>query len=730
MLGVIMSRIIQLIPTGLALKLSLSTLSIFANEEKNNKKNVDELEEVIVTKKLNRYSALKSATPIMETTRTISVIDQQAIEDKGAQTLDDTFMYVPGVIGQPYGFETRADFAFVRGFEASLYQDSLQSIFGNYNNARPHIFTLEQVEILKGPASVLYGAGQPGGIINAVSKTPKVETQRKLAIEVGNFDHKQIAADFTGAIDAGQQWLYRFVAVAKDSGTQVDKVDDETYVIAPSLTWQPSEQTAVTALLNFTDTKSDTSTQFLPIEGTLKPASNGKKISSSTYLGDPDFNQYDTENQSITLLANHAFNDILTIEATARHTEGSSDYRQAWPSFIPNGTHPLINNRYVYNPDGSLYKAGTVPRTFYIASSESTQTAADFRAKADFSTGLFSHQVLMGVQHQRVKTQRQFFNALAMGVDLQTGAFNDQYWINLFDPIYGNIPSDAEIKTTAEFQSLIGLNGVGNEKTKTTATGVYLNDQIEVQNLIVNFGIRYDESETNQQKDDAVSLSAGLLYGFDSGVSPYLSYAESFDPVIGTDDISGNTLKPVEAEQFEVGVKYQHELTGVQLNVAYFDLNVSNIFNPNQMVNVNSQQEGKSTISGVEVEALLPLGDFSIEANFSQLDTENPEGFQLASVPKLQAATWIGYRPSLVMNGFKTGFGLRYKGETQDGTDTVETPSVLLSDLMIGYEKGRWDFMLNVQNLTDKTYLSTCLNRGDCYYGKRRSVIGTLAFSF
>ena len=173
---------------------------------------------------LSHYSVTKAKTPIMETTRSVDIESLQQILDKGALTLDDTFTYSAGVVGKTFGFATRGDWLKVRGLDVPQYQDSLQSLFGNYNNTRADVYTLEQVEILKGPASVIYGKGSSGGIVNVVSKRPKSESYHEIVAEVGNFSRKQVAVDSTGAIDESEEWLYRFVGVYRDTETQVDFV--------------------------------------------------------------------------------------------------------------------------------------------------------------------------------------------------------------------------------------------------------------------------------------------------------------------------------------------------------------------------------------------------------------------------------------------------------------------------------------------------------------------------
>lgn len=679
------------------------------------------LEEIVVEGRLTRYSALKADTPIMETARSVSIEDRQQLLDKGAINLADSYLYSSGVTGETYGFATRGDWVKVRGLNVPEYRDSLQALFSNYNNTRPDIYTIEQVEILKGPASVLYGQGSPGGIVNVVSKTPRAGAASEFGLEYGNFDRVQVAADINGSIDGEGRWLYRLIGVHRDTDTQVDFISEDALVIAPSLTWRPSDDTNITLLANFQQTDSDAGAQFLPIDGTLLPAPDGRFIDPEVYLGEPGFNKYDTETRSLTLLADRQLDETWSLEATARYTDGEADYRQAWPAFIG-------GNRYVFNPDGSLYEDGSVPRTFYDSFATSEQKAIDLRARADFSTGEIAHEVLFGVQFQDVTTENDNAYAFALGYDFATGGpdaiLGDAYWINVFDPEYGAVPP----------QAVMDQYFFDAPAAHTRDLGLYVSDQISYANWRFTLGLRADDVETDNgsttQKDDAISGSVGALYQFENGISPYVSYAESFEPVVGVDNVTGAAFEPQEGRQYEAGFKYLDAGSGSFATFAWFDIEQSNLSNPNSLVNAPSQQEGVARITGVEVEGILTLGDFRIEGNVSRLDTENPDGFRLASVPEVQASAWFGYRPQADWQGFKAGLGVRYVGESYDGTDSLKTPSYTLGDVMVGYETERWDFSINLRNLTDEDYMATCLARGDCFPGESRTVVGRAVMKF
>jgi len=352
------------------------------------------LEEIKVVGELLPYSATKSDTPILETARSLSIEDRQSLLDFGAIELADAYTYSAGVTGETFGFSTRGDWVRVRGLDVPQYQDSLQSLFGNYNNTRPEVYTLEQVEILKGPASVLYGQGSPGGIVNTVSKRPKRDGRNEVVASFGNYSYQQLSADVSGQLDESGQWLYRLVGTYRDAGTQVDFVENKARVLAPSISYQPNDDTEIGFLLNYQESDADAGAQFLPISGTLTPAPNGQYIASTFNAGDPSFSEYDGASISATLLANHRFNSVWSTEVTARLTEGDRSYKQAWVSF------GFSADRYVRNADGSLYRDGFVPRSFFQSDADSKQSALDIRFKAAFDTGEVEHQLMFGGQYQ------------------------------------------------------------------------------------------------------------------------------------------------------------------------------------------------------------------------------------------------------------------------------------------------------------------------------------------
>ncbi len=675
-------------------------------------------EAVIVIGSAGAFGATKTDTPIVETARSLSVETSDLFIDKGALNLSQTVGYLAGVTAETYGFTTRGDFVSSRGLSIPRYRDSVQELFGSYNTTRADVYTIEQVEVLKGPASVLYGQGSPGGIINYTSKTPRDTFGGELAAEIGNNDRYQIAGDVTGPVaGSGGKLQYRLVGLYRETGSQVDYVDEQTHILMPSLSWLPTPDTKFTLIGLFQDTKSDTAAQFIPVEGTLLPLADGTYIDQDVYAGEPDFNRFNTKSKQVTLLGEHKLNDVFSVEATALWRSGEADYHQAWPTFLGAGASRYLNNALGV----SLFTPTTVARTFYQGDNTSDQVAGDVRLRANFATGLVDHQVLAGIQVQDVETDSNssyYFGGGALAGDFR-------YVLDLANPVYGAFPDQSVFDAIYNDQPVQEVQDLG----------VYVSDQMSYGNWRFTLGVRSDNVENSSagvtQKDDAVSASVGALYRFDNGFAPYASYSESFEPVIGT-DLQGNQMKPREARQYEAGVKFEPKGLPGLITLAYYDIEITNLPNPNSFPGDAAQQQGVSTLKGLELEGRLQVEDFYFQFAASTIDAKDPNGFELSAQPDGSASLWTTWRPSGELSGFKTGGGVRYVGKSvsENGTVRYVTPDYTLIDMMVGYEWDRWDLQVNARNLTDETYLTSCLTRGDCFPGVRRSVVASLRYRF
>lgn len=678
-----------------------------------------EIEKIEVYGTRSTFGATKSAVPIVEMARSVSVETLEDLLDKGAFNLSQSTTYMAGVTGETYGFATRGDAISSRGLSIPRYRDSIQELFGSYNSTRAEVYTLEQVELLKGPASVLYGQGSPGGLVNYVSKTPKAAPAGEIRLDIGNFDKQQLSLDVNHSLSQDNSWLGRFVGIYRDADSQVDYVNDDTRVAMPSVSFVPSDKTRLTLVGLFQDTNSDTAAQFIPVEGTLLPLADGGYLpDQNVYAGEPGFNRYDTQSNQLTLLGEHTFDTRTQLTFTALWRDGEADYWQAWPVFTGAG-----NSRYLQNsllPEGGTSET-TVARTFYQAANTFTQQAADVRLSREISTGPLQHSILAGVQYQQVETD----NDSAYFAGGGAGSGDLRFVLDLADPRYTGAPDTDVLE-----QYL-----VDGPTQQVEDLGLYVSDQIALDNWRFTLGLRHDRVDNNNgsaaQEDSATSYSAGLLYRFANGISPYVSYAESFETVVGLTR-NGRQLEPEEGRQYEAGIKYAFEKIPGYMTLSAYDIQISNLPNPNSLPDDASQQQGESSIKGVEFESYMVFGDVSAELNAAIMDASDPNGYAFPAQPEHTASLWVTWRPA-PLAGWRFGGGLRYVGESvaQNAQLRYETPSYMLVDLML--EKVLSDNLIaqiNVRNLTDKSYLTSCLTRGDCFPGVRRQINASLTYQF
>lgn len=644
-------------------------------------------------------SATKTDTPIIEIPQSISVITADRIRDQGSLTIQDSLRYVAGMRGEAYGLDSRGDFALIRGVAPTLFLDGLQQSVGFYTNSRTDPFTLERVEVIKGPSSMLYGQSSVGGLLNFVSKRPQAEQKNELQLQYGSFDRKQIAFDSTGPLDEDGTLLYRVVAIQRDSQTQVDHTKDNRLVFMPSLTWRPNEQFEWTLMANVQKDDSGTTSSFLPHRGTVLGAPYGE-IGSERFVSEPGFDEYDTEQKALTSQMTWRVDDTWTLRQNLRWQKSKVSYQTmyGWPPVLG------ADDR-------------TVNRVYYVSKPEVTIWSADHQAESRFDTGPLQHTALIGVDYRHAVTDSKTARGTATPLDL-------------YDPVYGTFDPSG-----------ITLSDVPQQRV--AQQGLYVQDQIRLDKWLATLGLRKDWADTRveqgtRQKDDAVTGRVGLTYLFDNGVAPYISYSESFTPIIGLDNFTQQSYKPLEGEQWELGVKYQPAGSNTLLTAAVFDLREKNRQMPNPANPLSTIQAGEARVKGLELEGLVEMNShWDLISTYTYLDSEvvkgptAQQGKRIASVPEHMASLWSQHRFSIAgIPGFSAGAGVRYVGASWDGTASLKTPSTTLFDAMLGYAYQDWAFTLNATNLEDETYYTTCLSRGDCFTGNRRTVVATASYSF
>lgn len=653
------------------------------------------------------FSATKTGTPIVETQQSISVITRDRIEDQGALTLQDALGYTAGVSAGSYGFDNRGDWAFIRGTSFVQYQDGLKQLFGFYNNVRPDPFTLERVEVVKGPSSVLYGQGGFGGLVNMVSKRPQREQAGEVGVQLGEYGRKQLALDLTGPLNEDGTLLYRMIALTRDSDSQVNFVPDDRDLFAPAITWRPNADTSLTAYLNVQRDVSGSSVGFFPIIGTRFEGPNGR-IPTNTFISEPGFDLYLAKQTSYGLEFDHRLNDVFTFSQKVKQSDSAVSYNSIYSSFN-RGTvgRPTINS------DGR-----TINRVAISQYNVADSFTSDSQLQANWTNGAFENTTIVGVDFQRV----------ALGGAESVGGSAQP--IDYLNPQYGNFvaPTQRDLAGTLQRQ-----------------TGIYAQHQLKYdKRWLGTVGIRRDwaKSQTDNRAattdDRETSYKASIGYITNVGAMPYLSYSESFLPIT-TLDFFGRPFKPQQAEQLEAGVKYETPDGRSLFTAAVFEITENNRRVADPAVANNQIQVGEAESKGVELEAnhrLSPTVDVLAAYSYTSAkvtadSNANNVGKRLATVPKQLLSVWGRQKFSMLgLPGWQWGAGLRFIDESWDGIDNVRTPSVTLLDAMLSYETGDWRYAVNATNLANREYVSTCLARGDCFYGVERNVVFSANYRF
>ncbi|MCI0592381.1 iron complex outermembrane receptor protein [Chromohalobacter marismortui] len=662
-------------------------------------------------------SATKTDTPLMKTAQSVSVVTREQIEDQGATSIQQALRYTPGVFtGGRNGFGNRYDFISMRGFGGvgsldNIYLDGLKMAgdVSGYNSLQIDPYFLERIDVFKGPTSVLYGQSYPGGLVGLTSKRPLFTPTHEIQLEAGTHDARAARFDFSGPIGESRRAAYRLVGLASGSDSQFDHVENERYTIAPSLTLLPTDNTSLTLMAYLQHEPNSGYYGWTPADGTVRDH-NGRRIDNDFFDGEPGFNGFERYQRLIGYQLKHQINDTWQAQQNFRFASSDIDYDQIYSSGWVGDSNQL--NRRVASANESLHAY-----------------KVDNQLQGNFTTGPLSHTLLVGLDYQYQRNSGSW-------------RFGAATPLNAFDPEYGN--------------TQVTYGAPTNFINKVEQTGVYLQDQISLGQWRFNLAGRQDWADTSTaytnlgmaSKSDSKKFTsrASLLYAFDNGVSPYVSYSESFEPASATNiDASGNTLDPSEASQYELGLKYQPPGSNDQYTAAIYHLEQENVSEaiPNSPF---YEAIGKVRSRGLELSAKLhPTEQLSLIASYTYTDMEyvetndETEGNTPYGVPRHMASAWGKYEfAGGMLNGLGVGAGVRYNDSTWgNDTHTFEVDSYTLVDAMLEYDLGMLssDFQgmnvrVNANNLLDKDYVSSCSSTTICHFGAERNVTATLSYNW
>lgn len=666
--------------------------TVIAQETDNTSE--DEVEKIIVFA-TSAKAATKTDAALVEIPQSISVVTSDQFAERGAINFQDIFRYSAGVSTEDNGVDARYDSFSSRGFSTVQYLDGLNRQPDFIYGARMEVFTIERAEVLRGPSAVLYGAGSAGGLLNAVSKTPRPNFGGEFAVQLGTDNRQQIMADVTGGLN--EDVATRFVAVIRDGNLQPEDQADDRFLLMPSVSWTVSDDTDITVLFLYQKDNMGTQTYYGVDFSAEKPPID-------FFAGDKGYNHMDAIHTSGTLMIDHSFSDDINYSGRTRFFDQSTDYAEV----------------YGYFPDTA---SQTLSRGFYFLDENYKVLNSDHNLKFDFETGDFEHQVLVGLDYTEFRQERE--EGFGFGPEAVPS-------LDLTNPDYHvTFPQE-----------------VGNAYTsRSTQLGMYLQDQIKYDEwLSLVLGVRRDKStsqlnEFKEEPNHATTVRLGVIADVGAGFSPYIGYSESFNPIFGA-DFYGVPYKPQSGEQTEVGLKYQPNKDTL-ITVAYYDVEESNrlVADPDEIQNF--LQAGSIESKGYEIEVATTLFDtLNITAAYSHTDSivaDNTVGstnLKVGNVPEKLASVWM-MNQFVSRNdiSFNAGVGVRYVGDKTDTANLFTTPSVTLVDVSMNLMYQNWSVRLNVNNALNKEYYATCSalvapTIGFCAPAMDRSIVATLSRKF
>ncbi|GEC16275.1 ferrichrome-iron receptor [Nitrobacter winogradskyi] len=667
----------------------------------------------------NATTGTKTDTPLMETPVSVQVIPQDVLRDQQVIGLDQALRNVSGITS---GRGMEQEFL-IRGFEFQNYYRNGLPFRVDYAHTQD-LVNVDRIEVLKGPASVLYGRAEPGGIINFVTKQPQRTPYYSVRQRLGSYNLRRTELDATGSVGDGP-FSYRVVAAHQRNGTWLDHYNEERNSIAPSLSLDISERTRTTLQIEYSD---------INYRGTggpiyaMIPSINNRPpdIRRSTNLNDP----WSMQNQKyllMTLNTEHSFNDNWSIRHNLSYSRFVSTSSRLYtrPFAASNGDA----NRNFFSDN--VYDDDSLKNLF-----------SSLQLTGKFDTWNVSHTLLAGADYSS-RYERTTWG------DLYSPPAGISWSTNVFNPVYTAAPP---IVTDAD---------VFHVNTSTPWYGFYLQDQMQLPyDVFVLAGLRYDHasrsgitgttnnlSPISSSSDSKVTPRFGVLWRPISQLSIYGSYTENFGASNGVDP-SGQPLPPQTAQQFEAGIKT--ELAGGRLigTLALFDLTKQNVAVPDPALRSRLIAVGEARSRGVEVDVsgeILP--GWNIKAGYAYMpfakitrDTNGWEGNRLHNTPVHSGSLWSTYTfAGGDLDGLKLGLGVQGMGLTEaarnySGDYRPQRPGYAIVNAMASYrwkvDKSVMTAQLNIENLTDEAWWSGSNGYGQYYIGRPRTFMLSLGVEY
>ena len=651
-------------------------------------------------------SATRTDTSIHETPQSISVVSKDVVEDLGATRLQDALDYAGGV-GRANNFGGQGLTTFtVRGFTTGEFYRNGFPINRGYPNM-PDANTIERLEVLRGPATMLYGRGDPGGTFNVVSKQPLAERTVTLGSQLNDQGMKRGTLDASGPLDEEGRLAYRLNVVGEGGDTFRDHVETERYGVTPVITWQATDDTKVTF-------EGDFMRNNHPLDRGLTRFPNQRGTPSrDTFWGDKDAGKLHNDNNMAQLRFEHALSDNWTLGGGFQWLDGS-----------------LKGNAIEANGSGSLGADGrTLQRNFNYRKLEWTDKDYQLNLTGHFSTGGFDHTLLTGIEYEDYDYK---------SIIQRSSAVAGTYPIDIFDPVYGQTRPALTRTPTHDKENL-----------KTYAA--FVQDQVALtERLKVLAGARFERFEHDYQNyvgkswqaaDNAVTPRVGVIYDLTDTVAVYADAARSFKPNTGASR-EGGGFAPEKGKSYEMGIKWEALDRQLSVDAAIYQIEKKNVLtnDPADTTNTFSVAAGQVRSRGFDLNVAGNLTpEWRVIGGYAYVDAEVTRdntfrsGTRLMNIPRNSFSLLNVYEfQDGALKGLGLGAGGKYvdqrAGQTANTAFSMDAYTVV--DLL-GYYKVNEQVRLNldVKNLFNREYEEGAFGNIYAYPGAPRTVQVGIAYT-
>jgi len=646
--------------------------------------------------------ATRVAIPALDTPFTIVALPSTLIDATAATSLSDIMRY-GGMVGGTDNFGNAGEFFSGRGFQLDAGRNYFRDGLRHRKFGPTPLYNLERIEVLRGPASILYGAVQPGGVVNFVSRRPSADAAQRYRVRSGSDDFRQVTADVTGPV--GNAARLRVQGLYEDAGSFRDFADSRSRGADAALQVDIGPATLVEfRLAAFDDHRGGDrgTTTVRRADGSVEIAD----LPRSRNLGDP--------------FASHDFREV-NLGVSIRHTLGE---RWEWRADF-SAADQREDRVYIWGGppalDDPVPVSGLMNRTVgeWEADLRGALLRTELVGTLDF--GSTRHQLLIGVDGERFRNARENRRFAYPAIDI----FNPVVRASRPDTAQtGNFPFQGATRTRSAY-----VQNIATLSPRWVALAGLRYDRLSDENRVAS----------TTREDRATTPQAGLVFKASEEWSVYGSYARSFVPQGGIDR-DGRPLDPQESSQNEIGVKFGSRRYATHATLAAFELNKRKLAVTDPDFPLFQRLSGLQRSRGIEASVLAqPLEGLNLSLNLNYIEQarflidDRLAGNTIRNVPRLIGGAWLEYTPpSGPLRDLSSGIGLVHVGE-RFGNDRnqFQLPHYSLVDLGFRYRiSDQLRASLNLKNVFDKHHFTGALAHRTITVGAPRTLLLGLEFQF